>query len=258
MDTQKNQLFKNILTAGQTTRKKVSEDAYDKAYENLLKNHGISNYNPKQRRLERISNFKHIIGQSHERILEIGCGLGDLTCALASHATSVIGIDISAKAVEAAINRRDFLSGSQNQLKNVEFLQMSAVNLNFPSEFFDWVISTSMIEHLHPEDVDTHLLEVLRILKPKGMYLVWCPNRLGHHKNREGHLCMFSYHELKEKMENVGFCGFKSTLISGSKLVNADYKVFLEKVMSGLKIKFFWSHLRVRNILLVASKGSKD
>jgi hypothetical protein len=48
---------------------------------------------------------------------------------------------------------------------------MSAVQLDFPQAMFDWAVSTSMIEHLHPDDVDIHL-------KPGGNYLMWCPNGL--------------------------------------------------------------------------------
>ena len=207
-----------------------------------------------RRQKKRISIFKSIIGRGNERILEIGCGFGYLTHALVDHANKIVGIDISAKALEVAKNQKNLLQIHEDRAKKIEFLQMSAVRLDFPKEFFDWVISTSMIEHLHPDDIEVHLSEIWRVLKPKGQYLVWCPNKLGHHKNREGHLSMFSYSELMERMKKVGFCKFKSSLFCRSILVDACYKAFLERILSGFRVKILWSHLGVRNILLVALK----
>jgi ubiquinone/menaquinone biosynthesis C-methylase UbiE len=131
---------------------------------------------------------------------------------------------------------------------------MSAVDLKLPDEAFDWAISTSMIEHLYPQDVMTHLSEVRRVLKPGGKYLVWCPNRLGHHRDRDYHLSMLCYSEWMENLRRAGFRGFRSTLTSRLPLVDARFKVSMERLMWSAGIKILWTHLGVRNVLLVASK----
>jgi ubiquinone/menaquinone biosynthesis C-methylase UbiE len=108
----------------------------------------------------------------------LGCGPGDLIYALVDHAEKIVGTDISANAVELASLRKKLWSLRGDQIKKIEFKQMSAVQLDFPQAMFDWAVSTSMIEHLHPDDVDIHLREVYRVLKPGGNYLMWCPNGL--------------------------------------------------------------------------------
>lgn len=244
--------FNILLKTDQENREIVSKRIYDEAYNETFAENSIKPQS--KRRKKRISIYKRIIGQNHEKILEIGCGLGDLTYALRYNAKSVVGVDISSKVIAVAKTRKDLLSIEENCAAQIEFLQMSAVNLNFPPATFDYVVSTSMVEHLHPDDVVLHFKGVCRILKDKGHYLVWCPNLLGHHKDREAHLSMFSYEGLVEKMQSVGFSNFQSTLFTKPPMINAHYKIFLEKVFCNLRIKILWSHLGLRNILLVATK----
>ena len=244
--------FDELLNAPAAARKQVAESLYDQRYgPRLAKRAGAF---PSKRRRKKIALYQAIIGRGHESILEIGCGSGDLTYALVDQAERVVAIDISAKAIELAKMRKDLWSLSEAQKRKAEFLQMSAVKLDFLDAKFDWVVSTSVVEHLHPEDVSAHMSEVRRVLKPDGKYLMWCPNGLGHHSDREGHLTMLSYGEWMEKLTDAGFAGFRSTLTSRLPMVDAHLKVFLERWLSRLKIKLMWSHLGVRNVLIVASK----
>jgi len=244
--------FDNLLNAPAAARKEVAESLYDQRYgPQLAKRAGAL---PSKRRLKKIALYRAIIGRGHGSILEIGCGPGDLTYALVDQAERVVAIDISAKAIELAKMRKDLWSLSEAQKQKAEFRQMSAVQLDFPDATFDWVVSTSVVEHLHPEDVTSHMSEVRRVLKAGGKYLMWCPNGLGHHSDREGHLSMMSYGEWIEKLRDAGFAGFRSTLTSRLPMVDARLKVFLERMLWRLKIKLMWSHLGVRNVLLVASK----
>jgi len=204
--------------------------------------------------LKKIALYQAIIGRGHQSILEIGCGPGDLTYALVDHAEKVVAIDISASAIELARMRKGLWSLSEAQQQKAEFCQMSAVQLDFPDAAFDWVVSTSVVEHLHPDDVISHMSEVRRVLKVGGKYLMWCPNGLGHHTDREGHLSMMSYGEWMEKLTDAGFAGFRSTLTSRLPMVDARLKVVLESWLWRLKIKLMWSHLGVRNVLIVARK----
>lgn len=248
----KQERFNAILTSDYENREKISRNIYDEHYDKELDEDHIKPQT--QMRKKRISLYKSIVGKGHERILEIGCGVGDLTYALMDNAKRITGIDISARVLDFAKMRRNLYSIGEYTFRKIEFLQMSGVNLDFSPATFDYVVSTSMIEHLHPEDVEQHLQQVWRILKNNGHYLIWCPNRLGHHKDRAGHLCMFSYKDLIGKMELVGFQNFQSTLFTRLQMVDARFKIFLEKFLSSLRIKILWSHLGVRNILLVATK----
>jgi len=246
-------LYRRLGAAPPGGRKEVYEAVYDELYGEREKS-AAPLWPPKPRRQRRISLYKEIIGRGHARILELGCGIGDLTYSLAGHAETVIGTDVSARAVEWARKRRRLWESRETLPGAVEFLQMDAVRLNFPDEFFNCVVSTSMIEHLYPDDVRPHLREAWRVLKPGGRYLVWCPNRLGAHRDRHVHFSMFSYRELIKEMERVGFRRFRSPLFAGPPLVSARFKVFLEGLLSTLRLRVLWSHLGVRNILLVATK----
>jgi ubiquinone/menaquinone biosynthesis C-methylase UbiE len=243
--------YEDLLNAPPASRKKIAEDLYDQRYEIRP---GKVDRLPAKRRLKRIAIYKAIIGHGHQSILELGCGSGDLVYALVDHAEKIVGTDISAKAVELALLRTKLWSLRDDQIKKIVFKQMSAVQLDFPEAMFDWAVSTSMIEHLHPDDVDIHLSEVRRVLKAGGHYLMWCPNGLGHHDDRDVHLTMLSYSEWMEKLATIGFRRFRSTLTSRLPLVDARWKIFLERVLVLSRLSIMWSHLGVRNVLLVATK----
>jgi ubiquinone/menaquinone biosynthesis C-methylase UbiE len=160
---------------------------------------------PNQRRLERIGIYKAIIGYGHERILELGCGSGDLAYALVDHADGIVATDIDAEDIELARRREGLWSLSDKQISKIAFKTMSSLQLDFPDSMFDWAISTSMVEHLDPEDVERHLREARRVLKAGGNYLIWCPNGLGHHEDQAGHLTMWSFREWIEKLRTQAF-----------------------------------------------------
>lgn len=208
---------------------------------------------PTKRRLRRISIYKSIVGSAPGSVLEVGCGLGDLSYALAGSAKAVVATDLSFEKLTGAKKQRKLWFADAARAAPA-FLQMDARALGFGAGTFAWVVSTSMIEHLPPDDLQPHLREVWRVLEPGGRYLVWCPNGLGHHKDRQEHLSMLSYREWIEKMRMAGFAEFRSSLLTGGPLVDARLKVSLERLLFGLGVKILWSHLGVRNVLLVARK----
>ena len=103
------------------------------------------------------------------RVLDVGCGLGGKTVAMAaSGAAEVVGIDTDPEkthwarslAVEAGTG-------------NVSFAVQSASSLGFPGGHFDLVVLADVIEHL--EDPLAALLECARVLRYGGMALVGFP-----------------------------------------------------------------------------------
>jgi SAM-dependent methyltransferase len=166
----------------------------------------------------------------------------------------VVGIDMSGASLGVARRRADQLPGELGA--RVQLIKMNAVRPEFAEGSFDYAVSTSMIEHLHPEDVDTHLREVWRVLRAGGRYLVWCPNRLGHHKDRPDHLSMMSHGELVGRMRRAGFVEFVSPLLARPPMVSTRAKIYMERALCLLHIPVFWSHLGVRNVLVVATKAA--
>jgi SAM-dependent methyltransferase len=73
--------------------------------------------------------------------LEIGCGAGELTAALAARAERVLGLDLSVEMLAAARARcADF--------PNVELLRADALVQPLPAAHFDLVVSIATLHHL--------------------------------------------------------------------------------------------------------------
>ena len=107
--------------------------------------------------------FLKIIGRG-KKVLDIGCGFGHLSHYVALGGNDVIGIDVNRIHVREAQE----VYGLQ---ENLEFRETGGVYLDFASGIFDYVLSTSVFEHLHPGDVTTHLKEIHRVLKSGGAYI---------------------------------------------------------------------------------------
>lgn len=86
------------------------------------------------------------------RVLEVGCGQGHLTRALAAQGVDIIGIDANPNAPEIAGN------GLVRCMK--------AESLDFDDNTFDVVISVHALEHI--PDLESALSEIARVLKPGG------------------------------------------------------------------------------------------
>lgn len=91
------------------------------------------------------------------RVLDYGCGYGNLGLYLSCNGAQVSGFDLSQPAIETAKKaaRRYGLAA--------EFVQMDAAALSYPDDFFDLVVGFGVLHHVikYPE-ADAHLFRVLR------------------------------------------------------------------------------------------------
>lgn len=97
-------------------------------------------------------------------VLDLGCGAGHASFAIAPHARSVLAYDLAAPmlaTVEASARERG--------LANIRTEQGAAEQLPFADASFDWVVSRFSAHHWH--DVRLALAEVRRVLKPGGRVL---------------------------------------------------------------------------------------
>lgn len=89
------------------------------------------------------SNLKRLTGYTpalHHRVVEIGCGVGRLTRAIAPEVGNVIALDVSSKMLELA---------RQSNLGNVEFRQAEGFSLpRIPEASADLVIAYCVFQHL--------------------------------------------------------------------------------------------------------------
>jgi SAM-dependent methyltransferase len=94
------------------------------------------------------------------RVLDAGCGPGNLSAAAATRGASVVGTDLSQVMVALARSRHPEL----------EFRQADAERLPFPDGTFDAVVANLLIPHLpRPEAA---IAELARVLKPGGRLAV--------------------------------------------------------------------------------------
>src|SRR5260370_42693931 len=124
-----------IRTADPEQRGKLYEEIYDGAAPQPGAGGADFIRKPTARRRSRLSIYSRIIGTGHGTILELGCGAGDLTCALADLAQRVVGIDMSGASLIAARQRADALLAPPNAAR-IEFLKMNAVRPEFPDQTF--------------------------------------------------------------------------------------------------------------------------
>jgi SAM-dependent methyltransferase len=95
------------------------------------------------------------------RVLDLGCGAGHASFAVAPYAASVTAYDPTAQML-AVVEREAAARG----LSNMDTVQGMAEVLPFPDSHFDCVISRLSAHHWH--DVPAGLREVQRVLKPDG------------------------------------------------------------------------------------------
>lgn len=98
-----------------------------------------------------------------EKILDVGCGPGVLTVEIAKRlkAGCITGLDLSDNMLRLAEKL-----AKEHLVENVRFEKGDALNLHFPKETFDVVISTSVFHWV--KDPKKFLLELHRVLKKGG------------------------------------------------------------------------------------------
>jgi len=135
------------------------------------------------------------------KILDVGCGSGQLIEWLKRHGWEVYGVDISSKAAKEA-NKR-----------GLNVFHGELIDVKFPKNFFDTVIASQVLEHvMNPMKL---LREINRILKQDALLIVGVPNIEAYESKVFGehwgpldiprHLYHLSYKTLKTMLQNAGF-----------------------------------------------------
>lgn len=101
------------------------------------------------------------------KVLDVGCGAGFLSNALASSDFEVTGVDISKSSLEVA--QRHDVSGK------AIYLEANAYNLPFENESFDVVCAMDILEHV--EKPARLIKEASRVLRPGGLFFFHTFNR---------------------------------------------------------------------------------
>ncbi len=92
-------------------------------------------------------------------VLDLGCGAGHVSFAVAPHAATVTAYDLSTQMLETVA-----AAARERGLDSIRTQQGAAEALPFADASFDWVLSRFSAHHWH--DVPRALAEVRRVLKP--------------------------------------------------------------------------------------------
>src|SRR5215213_4308956 len=139
--------------------------------------------------------------RQNNRLLDIGCGAGNLLLAAQKHGWEGTGLDVAAGAVK---HMREL---------GFEVFQGELQQARFPSQHFDVITGAELLEHLaEPRLV---VQEVARLLRPGGLFWTTTPHACGLSARVLGlkwrcvwppeHLQLFSAGGIKALLRDAGF-----------------------------------------------------
>jgi len=126
-----------------------------------------------------------------KKILEIGCGTGSSTIALAEQGAIVTGIDLDKDALIVAEDRKK-LYGLDNI--RIEYMNATEVHKNYPKGSFDFIIFFATLEHMIHEERMIAIKETWDLLNSGGLWVVLeTPNRLWYFDGHTSNLPFFQW-----------------------------------------------------------------
>jgi cyclopropane fatty-acyl-phospholipid synthase-like methyltransferase len=132
-------------------------------YDVYKKNHGKKLEDPRLRSVATIASLKKT-----GRVLDLGCGRGELSFYFARKGFTVTAVDYSDNAIELAKNCFD---GEDNLKANVQFICDDVCSVSL-SENYDLVVASDVIEHLSREELDKLYYKTAQHLKSDGLFVV--------------------------------------------------------------------------------------
>ena len=133
------------------------------------------------------------------RALDLCCGTGDISFALAQRGAQTTGLDFSAQMLEVAAQRQD---NAKLKIKNLKFLQGDAQQLPFPENSFDIVTVGYGLRNL--TSWERGVDEMFRVAKPGARLIVL---DFGKPPNALWRTIYFTHLRLSVPLIGLLFCG---------------------------------------------------
>ncbi|MBN9519682.1 class I SAM-dependent methyltransferase [bacterium] len=139
--------------------------------------------------------------------LEIGAGDCQLARVVAGRVRYAYGVDVS-----------DVISATDARPPNFAFLLSNGTAIPAPDGCAGVAFSNMLVEHLHPDDFGSHLLEVARVLAPGGVYVCRTPHRFSGPQDISQffdrvatglHLREYTFAELTTRFRAAGFASVR-------------------------------------------------
>ena len=139
------------------------------------------------------------------KFLNVGCGAGDLEHHVFGKGgkprVDWTGIDISEKSLQKC----------KKEFKNGNFKKGDVRNMEFPENYFDFVIVLEVLEHIQPSETFKAYKNLTKVLKRNGTLIITIPINEGleemvrRGKNPNAHLRVYTSNLIKAEIELAGF-----------------------------------------------------
>jgi len=105
-----------------------------------------------------------------DKVLDVGCGRGEIIFQTANLGAISTGLDFSSDAIRIAQSVREMHS---SEIRNrINFVLSDCEEILFPDNTFDKVFLLDVVEHLSNEEINAIFLEIRRVLKPNGLLII--------------------------------------------------------------------------------------
>jgi SAM-dependent methyltransferase len=112
-----------------------------------------------------------------KRVLDVGCGRGELVIQSAMRGAEAWGIDYAQAAVEIAAGALASVDPTLRERTHAE--QMDVKALRFDDSFFDVAFMMDVVEHLYPQELALAFGELHRTVRPGGLLVMHTsPNKV--------------------------------------------------------------------------------
>jgi ubiquinone/menaquinone biosynthesis C-methylase UbiE len=102
-----------------------------------------------------------------DRAVDLGCGSGQVTLALAKRCTSVLGVDVSEKMIALLLD-----NAADQGVSNVNGRAVAIEHLGLDGGSVDLVVSNYALHHLRDKDKQAAVNEAYRWLRPGGKLVI--------------------------------------------------------------------------------------
>ena len=176
-----------------TEGKKANRNVVDEILEKDQWSHDTE-HNRHETEIARFGLLSYLI--EGQKVLEVGCGNGDLSIEIAKKGFDVTGLDISNAGIHQAIQQ----AKTDNLYTKTNFLVGDGSRMAFPDNTFDSIILAEVLEHVRSSK--KLLEEAVRVVRNGGRIIISVPDGLL--IPWPGHLRIFLKDTLKTELSQYG------------------------------------------------------